>query len=196
MKGLKALTAVCAVSLIFAGDFAVTKSYGAGQPGTNADPLVSKSYVDDRIDQLLKGGVTGGTASGVSSADKDEIVSDVMAQIEFLYGDKLKEAPTGTYEAPTDTYGASSASYAPVSLSAGQILIGGEGAEIILRSGKASVYSTVSDGLGDVTDGSDLKNGAPVSKNHLLIVSRDDGRGVKAGDDVWLLVKGSYEILN
>lgn len=87
-----------------------------------------------------------------------------------------------------------------VEISAGQSIIGKGGTEIILRggtekgAGKATVIASGNDGLSDITEGKDLKNGEEVPLNHLLIVPRDDGRGVYAVTDSVYLVKGDYEI--
>lgn len=76
----------------------------------------------------------------------------------------------------------------------GKKLIGGAGTEIILRSGGALAIDNGVDGLSDLTGGKDLKGGFAVEKNHLLLVPRDDGRGISAETDIWILVKGSYTI--
>ncbi|NLY77571.1 MAG: hypothetical protein GX080_05730 [Tissierellia bacterium] len=88
-----------------------------------------------------------------------------------------------------------------VEVKAGKILTGKGGTEIILRGspsssktvGKAVIYSTDKDGLSDITAGKDLRNGANVPLNHLLIVPRD-GRGVRAVTDTIYLIKGEYTI--
>jgi len=91
--------------------------------------------------------------------------------------------------------GGSSASFEIVYMEQGRLLIGDKGTEIILRSGIASVVDSGTGGLADVTAGKDITNGEKVSQNHLLIVPRDDGRGVKAEtNNVVLLVKGGYTI--
>lgn len=86
-------------------------------------------------------------------------------------------------------------SFSPVQLAEGQRLIGGEGAEIILRSGEASAIDNGENGVSDLTAGADLMSGAPVGLNHLLLVPRDDGRGIAALTEVWVMVRGNYEIL-
>lgn len=97
-----------------------------------------------------------------------------------------------------DTAGTQSTSQAfePVNATVGQIVIGGEGAEIILRSGKGVGYCTGSDGVVNVTTGVELFNGYEVAKNNLIIVPRNDGRGVKVIEDAWFIIKGDYYILN
>ncbi len=82
-----------------------------------------------------------------------------------------------------------------LNMKTGQTLLPGSGTEIILRSGKAAAVSGQNgDNLADVTAGKDLVKGAAVEKNHLLITSRDDGRGLKATAECYLLVRGAYKI--
>jgi hypothetical protein len=84
--------------------------------------------------------------------------------------------------------------FTPVEITAGKRLIGGAGAEIILRSGEAVIVSGGSNGVSDLTGGSDLPAGAPVSPNHLLLVPRDDGRGLAAHSDLWVMVRGPHTV--
>ncbi len=82
-----------------------------------------------------------------------------------------------------------------LNMKTGQTLLPGSGTEIILRSGKAAAVSGQNgDNLADVTAGKDLVKGAAVVINHLLISSRDDGRGLKATAECYLLVRGAYKI--
>jgi hypothetical protein len=90
--------------------------------------------------------------------------------------------------------GTSSAVFEAVFVKAGQKLIGGGGTELILRSGTAVAIDNGVDGLSDVTGAKDLLGGNAVSRNHLLLIPRDDGRGISAKTDIWVMVKGSYTI--
>lgn len=81
-----------------------------------------------------------------------------------------------------------------VNLSAGSMLIGDAGCEVILRMGSASVIATEKGGLCDTTIGGDWPNGSPVPANHNLIIPVADGRGVKADTDIILMVKGTYTL--
>lgn len=146
----------------------------AAQPGSVEDPLVTRSYLDERINQLMTL-ITGTNPSSQPSntnVDKDAIVKEVLASVSQQAG----------------------SAYVPVNVQNGLTVIGREGTEIILRSGTAVAYSAAANGLVDITDGSELLNGATVTANHLLLVPRGDGRGVKATSDVWLMVKGGYEV--
>ena len=82
----------------------------------------------------------------------------------------------------------------PVSVPVGKVLYGAEGSEIILRSGKGTIYTAGVDGVVDATTGANLKTGATAVANHILIVPRADGRGVNVSEAAWFLVKGGYSI--
>jgi len=85
-------------------------------------------------------------------------------------------------------------SFSSVELTEGQRLIGGDGTEIILRSGEATAIDNGYNGVADLTSGTDLMTGNQVGSNHLLLVPRADGRGITAVTDIWVLVRGDYTI--
>ena len=143
------------IFVVTAAVFAGVTAFGAA--GTQDDPLVSKSYVDDKINQVLEI-VNGGSVSTDGTI-----------------------APAG-------------GSYQPVYASVGQVVLGGEGTEMILRSGKANIYIEGVDGLVDATTGKNLTTGDAATSNHIMIVPRDDGRGVKVTEAAWFLIKGDYTI--
>ncbi len=87
-----------------------------------------------------------------------------------------------------------SAAFEAVFVEAGKKLIGGSGTELILRSGSASAIDNGADGLSDLTGAKDLRQGDLIEKNHLILVPRDDGRGILAKSDIWIMVKGSGSI--
>ena len=122
------VTVVLGMTLSFA-------AFATGTPGTENDPLVTKSYVDAK------------------------------------------------------------ATYTPIQLTMGQKLIGDEGTEIILRSGIATAIDNGANGVSDITAGVDLMTGYDVGLNHLLLIPRNDGRGITAVTDIWVMVRGNYTIL-
>ena len=77
-----------------------------------------------------------------------------------------------------------------------QKLVCGAGAELILRQGGGTIFSSLNGGLADVTEGVDLADGTPVPANHLLIVPVSDGRGFVAHGNVLVLVRGEAEVVN
>jgi len=102
----------------------------------------------------------------------------------------------GSYEDPvvTRSYVEALVTFSPIELMEGQRLIGGEGTEIILRSGEATAIDNGYNGVSNLTTGMDLMTGHYVSVNNLLLVPRNDGRGIVAVSEVWVLVRGSFTI--
>ena len=85
-------------------------------------------------------------------------------------------------------------SFQVVSLSEGKTLIGGEGCEMIVRTGSGIIIASQRGGISDTTEGADLANGTAAPLNHLLIVPLPDGRGIEAKSDMLIMVKGEYSI--
>jgi hypothetical protein len=85
-------------------------------------------------------------------------------------------------------------SFAVVDVPAGDRLLLGAGAEVVLRSGRATALAGAGGGLADLTAGRDLVSGAAVAPDHLLLCPRADGRGVLAETALILLVEGGYQL--
>lgn len=73
-------------------------------------------------------------------------------------------------------------------------LIFGESTEFILRSGNALVFDKTTNGISDLTDGDTKFNEMQVQKDHHMLNPRNDGRGIVAKSDCFVLVKGEYKI--
>ena len=197
------LPVVCGTILAFS--FILNTFAASSFPGSEADPVVTKSYVDKLILEVMASVKNSGNTSNSSNQGKIEIseyqmefiIEEVTAQV--LKSVAAQQPTTQTQQqsqsqTQTPAQTAEISTYKPVNLAAGQILIGEEGTEIILRSGTAKGYTMVSDGLANTTTGQDVGNNADIGRNNMLIVPRGDGRGVKAATEVWLLVKGAYYI--
>jgi len=214
---------ILTVCIISAGIINYANAASA-EPGSSLDPIVSKSYVDTQISELKKlinnleedlqdlndnikdlnsdvrqlkkqensssSNETSDNNSSSNSISTQQLTSEVVEVIDKLYADKfaMLEEIAGNAEEEKQE------SFEPVLLLAGQILLGGEGAEIVPRSGVSVAYSENSMGLIDVTSGEELYMGTALSANHLLLVARSDGRGVYAQTDSWFIVKGGYII--
>jgi hypothetical protein len=135
------LAGVAGVVLLGSSFWLGQVSAETGEPGTAADPLVSRSYVDQQVKAL-----------------------------------------------------ADQTSFQVVNLPKGASLVGESGTEIVMRAGQVSVIASTLGGLLDVTGGRDLPQGIAVEQNHLLIVPRADGRGVRASFDSVLMVKGAFTL--
>lgn len=152
----------------------------SGLPGEDGDPVVTKSYVDEQIFYLKEIDI--------------KQINDKMNQMQV----KIDELTILTEELKKSlqtqlTY----ATFTVIEMKAGQKLIAGASSEMILRAGKAVAISGEFGGLSDVTAGTgkDIITSQAVPANHLIIFSRNDGRGFKAtADKTFLLFKGTYEI--
>ncbi|WP_438447459.1 hypothetical protein [Gorillibacterium sp. sgz5001074] len=86
-----------------------------------------------------------------------------------------------------------------VQLQTGQTLYAAAGAEVIVRTGKTVAVSSDTNGIPDVTDGSDIAPGAAVQTNHMLVFPRE-GRGIKPDPkntaDIFIMVRGEYTLYN
>lgn len=111
------------------------------------------------------------------------------------YVDKVVSALKSELQsAPAAPGGESSAQWEVVFAEAGKTIIGGQGTEMILRSGKAVAVCEGENGLSDLTGGADIMNGSNIGLNHLLLIPRADGRGIKCTTDAYVMVLGFYEI--
>lgn len=79
-------------------------------------------------------------------------------------------------------------------LKAGQVLKGKAGTELIVRRGQAVVVDSSGNGIPDVTAGGDIAVNNKVPLNHLLIIPREDGRGIKVTDFAVVMYRGGATI--
>jgi len=169
-------------------------SAGNGNPGSDSDPLVTKSYVDQQIALLSSQiGKSGGSSSGnVDTEVIEQLQTDIGDLTSFVIG-ALQEIETLKGQ-----IAALEGGFEVVRADAGQTILLAGGSEAILRSGSATTVGGTAGGLVDATAGKDLNQGDKVPVQHLLISSRSDGRGLKITSDVskeaYLLIRGAYEI--
>jgi len=148
------------VAVVFAG----VGAYAASTLGTQSDPLVTLSYVNERLYPQLVDKI---------SEEADRAAAQVRRDVSQTAGS-------------TDTY-------AVVSLANGQTLTGQVGCELLLRIGSVNVSASDSPGLVDMTDASSINNSAALKQNHLYMVTIA-GNGVKATSAAKLIVRGDYTI--
>jgi len=140
-------------------------------PGDTNDPLIVLSYLNDRLEDLIE---------KYSLEDIEEIKEQV---------DELSE----TSQNPGT--GGASLAVEVVEIKTGEKIICGAGTELILRGGEAKIIGSALGGLTNVTMGKDFVSGMAVVPNNLLIVPRDDGRGVYTDSYAIFMVRGKYEVI-
>lgn len=84
--------------------------------------------------------------------------------------------------------------YQVVTVKPGQVILGKQGTEIIVRSGEGIVLSSAAGGLQDMTEGADIEGGNLAPRYHLLIVPKEDGRGIMATKELIVMVRGGHII--
>ncbi len=139
-------------------------------PGDSSDPIIVLSYLNQRLNEIVE-------KYGLSKiAEHEKTIAEL--------NEKLKNTGVG-----------SASTLEVVELKAGESLIAGAGAEIILRGGEVNAIASSLGGLSDVTKSMDIQHGEAVKPNHLLIIPRSDGRGVLAVTDAILMVRGEYQVI-
>ncbi len=132
------------------------------EPGSNEDPIVTKSYVDLQIDRIKE------------------------------YIDNKTQGSNENTNNPSNI--GNSPSLEIVNVSKDQKIILDSGSQIILRGGKGKIIDSPNGGIADLTQGVDLKMNYDAPANHLLMIPKSDGRGIKAITDCIFMVVGKYTI--
>lgn len=179
----KVVAAVVITTVLLSAVF-INGSADGTTPGSEADPVVTQSYVEQKseqtkyyIDSLIAKNNQEIESLKTQLAQKDAVIEQLQQKVNQLSG---------------GTGGA--AALESVLVQKGKTILTGAGTEVILRTGTATAIKGAGGGLANVTKGKDLTNGEAVSYNHLLISAREDGRGIKITQDAYVMIRGSYII--
>lgn len=174
---------------IWVGSSFITISDASSQLGSADDPVVTKSYVDQQIQKALGGSSSssaGSTSNNNSSTKNNTPTTPVTPPV--------STAPTTTTPSATSS---TTTTTKVVEIRPGKKLIAAAGTEVIVRTGKAVVYSSDKNGILNLTAGSEMGGSQAIPNNHLLLFPRD-GRGVEValtqGYNATVLVIGDYKI--
>ena len=151
-------------------------------PGTDADPIVAKSYVDEKFTQSQQQVQT--LQQQVQTMQQQ--AQTLQQQVQTLQ-QQLAGLPSGS----------GSGQYAVLNLKAGQKLLTGENTEIIVRTGTCKAISGTQGNMADLTsdNANDLPAGTAIPNNHLIFSSRQDGRGILTESaESWVVVRGTYTL--
>ena len=177
-KIMMSLTILLSVVIIFN----IVQAAGS-VPGSDSDPLITSSYLDKKIQEIV-----------TTLQNSDKSIETALNQKILQTSENLAVIDKKLENLSKESGQTSSQGFEVINLLSGKKIICEASTEVILRAGKASVVSETSAGLSDVTAGGDIKAGETIVKDHLLIIPRSDGRGVRAETTVVIMVKGKYEI--
>jgi len=195
------ISLICVTATFTAAHAASTSA----QPGSEFDPLVTKSYVDEQIQKLSQkigsGSGSSKPSAGTSSGSVDEqVINNLRTDVSDLTGliieayMRIQSLEKQNLEL-IQKVEALEQGFTVVEAAKGQRILLGAGSEVIVRSGEVLAVSGELGGLADVTAAKDLTEGMQVANQHLLISSRKDGRGLQVVSDVaFLLIRGGYTI--
>lgn len=176
-KNRRIILSVSTLALaLWLGTTLISRADGGSSPqsGSIDDPLVTKSYIDQRIGDLVK--------------------QELAAQIRTTPQPTASVAPS-----PAPAAGTASANLTVIQLQTGQTLYAAAGTELIVRTGKTLAVSNDENGIPDVTSGTDISANTAIANNHLLIFPRE-GRGIKpdpkAKVDIFVMIRGQYTLYN
>lgn len=182
--------------------------YGSlvGAASTDNVIVASVNYVDQKFNQLMQrinqveAKVGTGTGTTVPTQPGQQPTQPINTEALTKLQEKvdLIQTQMKTYYQPMLISLSESNKYSVIVLEKGQTLIASDVVEFIVRGGTCTAISGANgDGLADMTsgDGKDYQTGEELPKNHYMLISRGDGRGIKAvSDTVYIMVKGSYGI--
>jgi hypothetical protein len=206
MHKVKVLTIASLIVCAFLFEIVQAKSdTRTNNPGSVSDPIVTKSYVNakinslkQQIDKSIAGININGTNAGVNQKD----LSDLNVKIKYLIQtnnqlvNSIKDLKTkyeqlkstNTNNSPVQT----SSSFKLVMITQNKKLYLNEGSELILRTGTIITYSNKDNGFVDVTTGNDTKYGENLPKNHLIVCPKYDSRYLFIKSKSYVLIKGLY----
>ena len=154
------------------------------EPGSDQNPLVTQDYVDSKVNDLANT-INGHNAKIADLTQKNADMAAKLAEMTQKNTDMAVQIQMLQQQ---------SEKFTAIEIEAGKKVTFGAGAEFILRGGQAKAIGNYNAGLSDITSGKDLQTGAAVLYNHLILVAKDDGRGISTASKTWILVKGSYTI--
>ncbi len=136
-------------------------------PGDSSDPLVTLSYITETL------------------------MPEINSHIDQRITQKIDMA-LASYTPPAKTE--ANNSFILVNVKKNQTIIGEEGTEFVVRGGSGIIVATSSGGIADLSAGMDLPDGTAFPPNHLLLVPRNDSRGIRFNTDGIVLIKGNYTV--
>ena len=172
ISGILVLAAVLAVTVLAA-------SYDSSE-----DPIVSLSY----LTQVFRPSI---------EKDYNEKIAALEAQIEALNSGDVSPSVPADPEPEPETSVPAAMTYEVLELKYGDCLFAAGAVDIMLRAGSAvCIAPDAGQGISDYTAGAEIYNGEALTKNHMCLIPRGDGRGIMAtAQPVYIMVRGDYSLV-
>ncbi len=197
MKKIKRTQLTAAILALTA---ALTVTALASSYDSSEDPIISLSY----LTEIFKPSLVAEYEEKINALEKK--IDTLSAQIAEKPAETEPpvEAPPETtapeteppaVDAPESTPAA--AAYEVIEMKYGDCLFADGPIDIMLRAGKAiCIAPDAGQGISDYTEGKEIYNGEGLTKNHMCLIPRGDGRGIMAtAQSVFVMVKGAYTLV-
>ncbi|MBE6616745.1 MAG: hypothetical protein E7627_02190 [Ruminococcaceae bacterium] len=168
---------VSVLALILASTITVFAAYDSSE-----DPLISLSYLNDIFKKEI-----------LEEIEKkfDDLALEIRDALENI------EIPDTPSNPPSTTDQSAGYVWEVIELKTGDELYAVSACDIILRAGTAvAIAPDANQGVADLQNGAELLNGYGFTKNHLCLIPRGDGRGLRATSaSVFVMIRGEYTIV-
>lgn len=180
MKKHTMLKWVCGILALAA---ALTVTVFAAAYDSSEDPIISLSYLTEVFrPSIVK--------------DYEAKIAALEARIDTLSAGGNTET-TPPVQEPEPTPAQENTAFEVVQMKYGDCLFAEGAVEIMLRAGAAvCIAPDAAQGLSDYTEGKEIYNGEALTKNHMCLIPRGDGRGIMAtAESVYIMVRGEYNLV-
>lgn len=143
--------------------------------GSDSDPLVTLSYLEETVTPALK-------------AEAQAQAQESVLQLESSINQEIAGLKDSITQSPTSTDG----QFYLVELAKGETLQINQGTQVVLRSGTATAAASGNPVMMSLTEGGSVDSGHSLVANHLYLSTQSTGT-VAASADCLLMVCGGYE---
>ncbi len=197
MKKIKRTQLTAAILALTA---ALSVTVLASSYDSSEDPIISLSYLTEIFKPSLVAEYEEKIAAlekklDTLSAKLDEKTTEPETTAPEITPEPEPEITPPATEAPENAPAA--ATYVVIEMKYGDCLFADGPVDLMLRAGKAiCIAPDAGQGLSDYTEGKEIYNGESLTKNHMCLIPRGDGRGIMAtAESVFIMVKGAYTLV-
>lgn len=201
MKRKIRLSIVLALTVAILATTAVAATGSANVYDTANDPIVTYSGMQKWAEEVFRPSVSStvtDTVAPLQTALNEAEQKLAQAQQTIAELEQTVQALAQKVD-NSNTAAAAASGFEVIYVTAGTQVLATSVCGIILRAGTATVVSSTTQGLSDLTDGVELQAGASIPANHYIIVPRgNDGRGIKItseGGAYILVQQGGYSLV-